>query len=136
MDPKAEALLTSTRHGFLSHRVGDPGWSRPVPVWFEWDGEVARVFSTASAPKVASLRDDPAAHLLVANEVGEPEAWVSITADVQIGPVGGPWIEALASRYWDLGEAKRRAELDGMLGSIDDFVLLTLTPTKVRSYAF
>lgn len=136
MEPQAEALLTSTRHGFLSHRIGDPGWSRPVPVWFEWTGEQAKVFSTASAPKVASLRDDPTAHLLVANEVGEREAWVSITATVEVGPVDGSWIEQLAARYWDLDDAGRRGELDEMLAGIDDFVLLTLTPTKVRSYTF
>jgi hypothetical protein len=136
MDAAAQSLLTTPRHGFLSHRIGDPGWSRPVPVWFEWTGEQAKVFSTASAPKVASLREDPAAHLLVANEVGEREAWVSITADVQIGDVDGPWIEQLAGRYWDLDDAGRRGELDEMLADLDSFVLLTLTPTRVRSYTF
>jgi hypothetical protein len=136
MHERAQSLLTTTRHGFFSHRIGSPGWSRPVPVWFDWTGDVAKVFSTASAPKVASLREDLVAHLLVANEVGEREAWVSITADVAIGTVDPSWLEALGARYWDLDDPGRRGELDEMLADLDGFVLLTLTPTKLRDYTF
>jgi hypothetical protein len=135
LDDQAEQFLTTTRLGFLSHRV-EPGWSRPVPVWFDWADDVARVFSLASSPKVERLRHDPRAHLLVANQVGEPEAWVSLTADVAIGSVDGRWLEALCARYWDLGDADRRAAVDRYLADLDALVLLELRPTEVQRRFF
>ena len=50
-DP-ARAFLDMTRLGFFSYRVETAGWSRPGPVWFEWAADAARVFSSATAPKV------------------------------------------------------------------------------------
>ena len=70
------AFLNETRLGILStlDAQGDPV---SVPVWFEWDGAVVRFFSFANAPKVTRLRKRPRASLLVVNNVGEGEAWVS-----------------------------------------------------------
>ena len=136
MNEQAQAFLSETRLGFLSHRVDAVGWSRPVPVWFEWQDDAALVFSWAAAPKVERLRNDPAAHLLVANQVGEPEAWVSLTAQVELGPVDGSWLEALCGRYWDLRDADRRAAVDRYLTHLDELVLLQLRPTEVRSWFF
>ena len=130
-DP-ARAFLQTTRLGFLSSRVETAGWSRPVPVWFEWATDAVRVFSSATAPKIQHLRADPVAHLLVANQVGEPEAWVSITANVELGPVDPDWLESLSARYWDLNNDEHRSVVDGWLDDLDALVLLTLRPSKLR----
>ena len=134
-DP-ARAFLATTRLGFFSYRVETTGWSRPVPVWFEWATDTARVFSSATAPKVEHLRADPVAHLLVANQVGEPEAWVSITANVELGPVDPDWLRSLSARYWDLEQDEHRSVVDGWLEDLDALVLLTLRPTKLRESGF
>jgi general stress protein 26 len=136
LDPQAQAFLMATRLGFLSHRVDPSGWSRPVPVWFDGTDEAVRLFSAASSPKVARLRQDPRAHLLVANHVGEPEAWVSLTADVDIGSVDASWLEGLCARYWDLSDPDRRTAVDRYLADLDALVLLELRPTRVRSHFF
>jgi hypothetical protein len=94
------------------------------------------VFSSATAPKVDHLRADPVAHLLVANHVGEPEAWVSITADVELGPVDPEWLESLSARYWDLQHDEHRSVVDGWLEDLDALVLLTLRPRKLRETGF
>ncbi len=131
---QANTFLEATRLAFLSHRVAPSGWSRPVPVWFDWDDDAARVFSGANSPKMRHLRRDPVAHLLVANQLGEPEAWVSLTANVEFGAVDPGWLEALAARYWVLDDADQRAVVDAWLASLDELVLLTLRPTELRHY--
>jgi hypothetical protein len=93
------------------------------------------VFSSATAPKVEHLRADPVAHLLVANQVGEPEPWVSITADVELGPVDPGWLESLSARYWDLDQDEHRSVVDGWLEHLDALVLLTLRPSTLRESA-
>ena len=61
-------FLARPRLGFFSASVGE-GWARPVPVWFDWDGSRVTILSIANAPKIAQLRANPRAHLLVANDV-------------------------------------------------------------------
>jgi hypothetical protein len=134
LNERVNTFLGATRLGVLSHRIAPSGWGRPVPVWFDWDGDAARVFSGSSSPKMRHLRHDPVAHLLVANQVGEPEAWVSLTANVEFGSVDPSWLEALAARYWVLDDADQRAVVDGWLASLDELVLLTLRPTELRHY--
>lgn len=134
LDERATAFLEVTRVGILSHPAATGGWSRPVPVWFEWSDGAGRVFSEATAPKVRRLREDPRAHLLATNQLREPEAWVSVTAAVELGPVDPTWIDALSARYWDLQQPAQRAVVDGWIAGLDDLVLLTLHPTEVRQY--
>ena len=55
-----------------------------VPVWFDWDGEVLRMFAGRGSPKVKHLTEDPNISVLVTNRVGEPEAWVAFDGKVQI----------------------------------------------------
>ncbi len=44
-----------------------------IPVWFDWDGEVVRMFAGKDTPKVHRLRRDPKASVLVTNHIDEPE---------------------------------------------------------------
>lgn len=136
LDEQAQEFLGTTRLGFLSHHVAPSGWGRPVPVWFDWADGAARMFSLATSPKVDRLRNDAGAHLLVANQVGEPESWVSLTGTVAIGSVDAGWLERLCARYWDLSDDDRRTAVDRYLADLDALVLLELQPTEVRSRFF
>ena len=54
-----------------------------IPVWFDWDGEVVRMFVGKDTPKVHRLRRDPKASVLV-NHIDEPERWVAFDGLVSI----------------------------------------------------
>lgn len=130
-----DEFLHRPRLGIFSASVGD-GWARPVPVWFEWaDGEV-RLFSAGNAPKVAQLRATSRAHLLVTNEVGEPERWVSLAGPTELGPVDGAWLETLTARYWNLSDETHAATLHTWVAHLDAMVGITLTPDDVHHYGF
>ena len=128
-----EAFLSTPRLGMFSTVAGE-GWSRPVPVWFTWQDGAIELFSGATAPKVARLRAEPRAHLLAANNVGEPEAWLSIAGPVSLHPVDPAWLEELSARYWDLGDATARATVDGWIAAVDSMVGITVRPQDVHRY--
>ena len=74
-----------------------------IPVWFDWDGEVVRMFVGKDTPKVHRLRRDPKASVLVTNHIDEPERWVAFDGLVSITDTGGfELAERLAPRYWGL----------------------------------
>ena len=133
-----DEFLRETRIGVLctNHLDGSPNG---IPVWFEWDGERIRMFSHASHKKMARLENDPRASLLVAREVGEPEAWVAVDGVVSIAEEGVvPLMERLAARYWvdeDPAVAKAHAEVvDLWRRAAADLRALTIVPEEIRSY--
>jgi nitroimidazol reductase NimA-like FMN-containing flavoprotein (pyridoxamine 5'-phosphate oxidase superfamily) len=128
-----EAFLARPRLGtlILSRTDGTPVG---IPIWFEWTGKVVRMFSYAASAKIGWLRGNPAASLVVANHIGEEEAWVAFDGQVTVSDSGGIDLAArLAPRYWDLTEERNRAELDAWLRAPDTFRLLTLTPDRIRT---
>ena len=144
LSPRAIEFLAIPRLGMFSTAAsastrgtndgGGDGWNRPVPVWFSCDDGAIELFSGATSPKVARLRAEPRAHLLAANNMGEAEAWVSITGAVDLHPVDPTWLEALSARYWDLADATARTTVDGWLGAVDTLIGITIRPDEVRSY--
>jgi PPOX class probable F420-dependent enzyme len=136
--PEIDEFLRETRIGVLCTNDLD-GSPNGVPVWFEWDGERIRMFSHASHKKIARLENDPRASLLVARELGEPEAWVAVDGVVSISEEGVvPLMERLAARYWvdeDPAAARAHAEVvDLWRGAAADLRVLTIVPDEVRSY--
>ena len=130
-DAERDAFLRETRIGTLCtlNRDGSPN---ALPLWFEWDGATARMFSSRDAGKVRRLRRDPRASLTVAAPVGAPEAWVTVEGTVAILDGGGKELGLkLAHVYY---EGKRREEAIAEWSRRDDWVLLELTPTRIRSY--
>ena len=133
-DEAREKFLTETRLGVLS-TLRDDGAPISVPVWFEWDGSHARMFTTASSGKVARLARDARASLLVAARIDEPEAWVAFDGRIDIVEEGaGDLAERLAAKYWDLDDPDKRATVDMWRGAAAVLRVLDLTPTAVRSY--
>lgn len=132
-DKSRDAFLATPRLGVLvTNRI--EGTPMGVPVWFEWDGKVVRMFAAATTPKVRRLRRDPRASLLVTNRIDESECWVAFDGHVSISDTGGfELAERLAPRYWDFEDPERREMFELWRSARNVFCLLTLEPTKIRT---
>ena len=129
-DAECDAFLREVRIGTLC-TLNEDGSPNALPLWFEWDGEKARMFSLRDTGKVGRLRRDPRACLSVADPVGAPEAWVTVEGSVAILDEGGKAFGLrLATHYY---ESPRREEAIAAWSARDDWVLLELTPTRIRS---
>ena len=125
-----DAFLRETRIGTLC-TLNDDGSPNALPLWFEWDGEKICMFSSRDTGKVRRLEQDARACLSVADPVGAPEAWVSVEGSVAILEEGGKDLALkLASAYYE-GE-HRQLTIEAWSQS-DDWVLLELTPTRIKS---
>jgi len=128
-----EAFLAEPRLGTLITVRGD-GTPVGLPLWFEWTGKVVQMFASKTSAKVRRLQEHPLASLVVANQVGEYEAWVSFEGPVTVSESGAIELASrLASSYWDLTDQRNRKELDSWLRSPEAFCLLTLTPDRIRT---
>jgi hypothetical protein len=131
-----EQFLARPRLGIFTTAQGRGGLPAPVPVWFEWADGVVRLFAGAGSPKTRRLAADPRASMLVVNDVGEGEHWVAFEGTVTSSPEGVvPLVERLAARYWDLSQPAHAATLESWRAQPAAFVVLTLTPERVRRYA-
>jgi len=130
-----EKFLAKTRYGYLTtlRRDGSP---LTVPVWFEWDGEVVRVFTGKDSTKVKRIRHDPRVTLLVTNHLDEHEAWVAFDGPATIELEGAVALaERLAHQYWDLSDPEHKATLEGWREQADTLCVIALRPEKVRTSA-
>ncbi len=133
-DEARDAFLAETRIGILS-TVGEDGWPISVPVWFEWDGSHARVFTSAGSPKVRRLERDPRVSLLVVNNVGEQEYWVAIDGRVEVREAGaGELAKRLADRYWDMADEEHKKTVEMWVEASATLRLLEIVPTRIRTY--
>ena len=133
-DAARDAFLAATRIGILSSAGGD-GWPISVPVWFEWDGSRARVFTSAGSPKVDRLERDPRVSLLVVNNVGEQEYWVAIDGQVEVREEGAAELaKRLANRYWDMTNEDHKKTVDMWVAEGATLRLLEIVPTRIRTY--
>ena len=127
-----ERFLRETRIASLSSLAAD-GRPVTVPVWFEWDGEVARVFSSKAVAKVRRVKADPRVSLTVYEGVRVPEAWVSIDGTASLEEEGtGELVKRLADRYYEPEHATRVKE--EWLRGVANLVTIVIRPGRVRSY--
>ena len=128
-----DAFLQETRIAKLAtlNRDGSP---TIVPVWFEWDGSTAALFTHKSSPKVARMRMHPSVALSVEEGVGVPEAWVTIEGAAAIEGQGG-WelAQRLAHRYYTPEQNSTILPQWEKLAS--EWVVVRITPTRIRSSA-
>ena len=133
-DEERERFLSEPRYGILNTLRSD-GWPIGVPVWFDWNGETARIFTSVVSPKMKRLERDPRASLLVVNEPSEKESWVAFDGEVTIVDEGGLELaEELASRYWDLSDPSRQETLELWRKAAAALRVLELRPDRIRSY--
>lgn len=129
-DEERDTFLRGTRIAILT-TLNNDGSPNALPLWFDWDGEKVRMFSSRDTGKVRRLQRDGRACVTVADPVGAPEAWVSVEGTVDILDEGGKALALkLASEYYE-GE-HRELTIEAWSQS-PDWVLLELTPTRIRS---
>ncbi len=133
-DEERDRFLAEPRYGILTILRSD-GSPIAVPVWFDWTGEVVRMFTSVVSPKIKRLQADPRASLLVANHITEHEAWVAFDGVVSIHEDGGIELaEGLSSRYWDLSDPDRQRTLEFWRRAAAALRILELEPTRIRTY--
>src|SRR5437868_4851529 len=128
-----DAFLTGARIATLSMLTGS-GAPAAVPIWYEWDGERARMFTSGRSVKVARIRRDSRVCLTVAEPTGVPEAWVSIegTAWIEEG-TGFALAQRLAPRYYPPDQAART--LAARERDAAQWVTIVIEPRRIRSMA-
>lgn len=102
-----------------------------VPVWFEWDGAEAHIFTLDRSAKMARIRNDPRVALSVEEPFGAPEAWVTIEGAVSVESGGYELAERLAPRYYTPQRALEALEQWGKRR--EHWVVLKITPRRIRS---
>ena len=131
--PQRDAFLHETRIAKLATLNAD-GSPTVVPVWFEWDGDTAALFTSRSSPKVKRIRRDARVALSVEEGVGIPEAWVTIEGLATIDEAGGwPLAQRLARRYYT--PEKNESVLPAWEKMADEWVVVRIRPTRIRSSA-
>ena len=129
--PELDAFLRETRIAKLATLNAD-GSPTVVPVWFEWDGATATVFTEGTSPKVKRIRRDPRVALSVEEPVGVPERWVTIEGIAVVESEGGfALAQRLAPRYYTRERAS--AALAEWGRAADSWVVLRITPQRIRS---
>lgn len=133
-----DAFLARTRQAILLTTTDD-GRATGVPVWFDWDGHAVRFFSSATAPKVATIEADPRIALLVTNDTDEGPAWVRFEGRAVVDHAADAKalaVDVLAPRYWDLSEPAYASVVEQWAAAPDDaLVVIELTPEAIRSSA-
>ncbi len=128
-----DAFLAKPRIAMLTSVYAD-GRPTAVPVWFEWNGGKALVFTSESSEKIARIKANNKVALSVAEGVGVQEAWVTIEGTATIESEGGM---ALAKRllpkyYTPQRVAKALPEWEKMA---DQWVVISIDPSRIRSSA-
>ena len=127
-----DAFLRETRIAKLATLNAD-GSPSIVPVWFEWDGSQAFVFTLDSSPKVRRIKRDARVALSVEQPVAVREAWVTIEGTASVEPGGFELAERLAPRYYDA--ERSRSALESWAAQRDHWVVLRISPRRIRSSA-
>ncbi len=128
-----DAFLRGTRIAILGS-LYDTGAPTAIPVWFDWDGESATVFTSATSEKIRRLKADPRACLTVAEPVGAREAWVTIEGEATIEESGGIELaRQLAARYYT--PERVREVMPSWEAMASRWVVIRIRPTRIRSVA-
>ena len=126
-----DAFLRETRIATLV-TLNEDGSPNALPLWYEWDGERLRMFTQSETGKLRRLKRDPRACVSVADPVGALEAWVTVEGTVEMKEEGGRELALrLAERYYSLDRAERTIRA---WSKLEGWVLLELTPSRIRSY--
>ena len=138
-DAERDAFLREVRIGTLC-TLNEDGSPNALPLWYEWDGEKARMFSMRDTGKVTRLRRDPRACLSVADPVGAPEAWVTVEGTIEIFDRGRQGVRTRTHqallREPAAGGSHRRVVREGRLGPAgahaDSFPLVLIPDASFR----
>ncbi len=134
-DAARDAFLAEPRLAILMTNRDDNA-PMGVPVWFEWTGSQVLMFAARGTPKLKRMEQHPDVSVLVTNHIGEAEAWVAFDGTIDVNDSGAAaLIQRLGPKYWDMADSRLQDTINGWVAAEDQFVLLTLTPTRIRSGA-
>ncbi|MTD13627.1 pyridoxamine 5'-phosphate oxidase family protein [Nakamurella sp. YIM 132087] len=134
-------FLRRPLHGFLSVAAG-PVPAQPRPVWFEATppspddpAGTIQLFTGPDTVKIRRLAKDPRASIVIAAPADERERWIAVAGRTSVEADGAHDLAArLASRYWDLADPTRAADLAAILA--EDQVRIVIHPESVRRYSY
>lgn len=128
-----DAFLARALIGVLA-TLDAAGAPLAIPIWYDWDGTRARMFTSVASPKVARLRRDGRVCLTVAEPTGVPEAWVAIEGEATIEDgTGFALAQRLAPRYYPPEQAARTLEEWGRIAQ--EWATIVLDPRRIRTSA-
>ena len=126
-----EAFLRETRIAKLAYLSASAA-PTIVPVWFEWDGSAARVFTSRVSPKVRRIVADARVALSVEEPVGVQERWVTIEGIASLEEEGtSDLLKRLARRYYKPEKAEQT--IGEWLADPSAWVTVVVTPSRIRS---
>ena len=132
-DEQRDAFLRGPRIATLV-TLREDGSPTALAIWFDWDGERARMFTERTSHKLARIRADPRVSLTIAEPTGVPEAWVTIEGSARIVESGGIELaRQLAPRYYEPEKAARALESWEKIA--DDWVVIEVTPRRIVTLA-
>ena len=130
-EAQQDAFLRGRRYGILTTNGAD-GVPVPIPLWFDWDGRRARLFSAAGAAKLRRIAADPRVALLVPNNPDEAERWVLIKGRAAVVADDGMALaRRLAARYWDLDDPAHAQTLRDW--ESEEWVVVEVDPESIES---
>lgn len=132
MDPdRRDAFLREARIAKLVTLRAD-GSPTVQPVWFEWDGTAATLFTARTSGKVKRIARDARVALSVEEPVGVNEAWVTIEGSATVEDQGAL---ALARRLIDRYYSPERAAATwpSWEAAGDSWVVVRVTPVRIES---
>lgn len=107
----------------------------PVPLWYDWDGDAAWMFSFRDTAKVRRLQHDERAWLTIAAAAHEPEDWVTLIGTVELLSDGWQVARRLAARYWDLSQESPTQMLARWESRASELVAMRLVPGTCKRLA-
>ena len=109
--------------------VAKDGTPRNVPIAFTWNGSEIVICTTKNAPKLASLRRNPAVALTIDTEVHPPQILL-IRGRAELDPVDGIPEEYLQTNGTYQMTAEQRVEWEAEVRSLyhDGMVRIVVTP--------
>ena len=126
-----DTFLRETRIAKLATLNAD-GSPNIVPVWFDWEGGVARVFTSKTSPKIRRIATDNRVALSVEEGVGAKERWVSIEGSASVEESGGLALaRKLIDRYYSPERIAETWPSWEKMG--DEWVVIAITPRRIRS---
>lgn len=131
-DAERDAFLGQPRIAVLSTLTRN-GAPNGIPIWFAWDGDRARLFTSRTSAKIGRLRADPRVCLTVAEPAGVNEAYVVIEGSAEIKDGGWALAQQLAPRYYSAEQSARALADWGR--NADQWVEIVITPSRIRSLA-
>lgn len=130
---QVDAFLGATRIAKLVTLRAD-GAPTVVPLWFEWSGGVARIFTSQDSGKVKRIKADPRVALSVEEGVGKPESWVTVEGDASIMQSGGIELAArLARRYYSPEQAEKA--ITDWSRHADSLCVIEIKPRRILTSA-